>query len=103
MYTQARQFPHFTGMTDDQIRAVARRAMAGNPKYRRLMRVRSLVMLLGMAVTVFGLVSLGGWQLGSAMVFAGVAATVLVLVWNLVWVNTVLFRQTEREIKQKSA
>ncbi len=103
MHTHARQFPHFSGMTDDQIRVIARRAMSGHPKHRRLMRVRSLVMLLGMAMTVFGLVGLGGWQLGSAMVFAGVAATVLVLVWNLVWVNTVLFRQTEREIKQKSA
>ena len=100
MYTHARQFPHLAGLTDDEIRLVARRAMSRHAHYVTIMRCRNAAVLLGMSAVIMLLVSRFGMRLGLAMMIGGGAATVLLLLWNVVWVNTVLFRITRAERDQ---
>src|SRR5262245_13856897 len=102
MYTHARQFPHVAGLRDDKIRGVARRAMQRHPHYRRTIRARNIVVLLAMALGTGLLNAIAGMQVGLALMIVGAAATVFVLVWNLVWVNTVLFRITQEEMEMES-
>jgi hypothetical protein len=52
-----------------------------------------------MALLVAGLLA-GGVRIGPALLTAGVVGTLAVLAWNVVWLNTVLFRITREEIAQ---
>lgn len=110
LYMHARQFPHLAGLSDAHIRAVARRAMSRRPDLRRLVRVRNAVVLAGMvaAMLLLGRGSepgVGGAMqgVGFAMMLAGAGATAVVLVWNLVWVNTVLYQLTRDEVELPDA
>jgi hypothetical protein len=98
MYTHARQFPHLAGKSDDEIRAIARRAMARNPRLRSIAVWRNRVVFSGMAAAIILLVLGAGWKLSRSMMWTGGVATALVLIWNVVWVNTVLFRITKEEL-----
>ncbi len=50
-----------------------------------------------MMLTVGVLARSTDWQLGSIFVIVGAVSTAVVLLWNIVWVNTVLFRITREE------
>jgi hypothetical protein len=102
MFTHARQFPHLAGKTDDEIRALARRCMDKNPRLRSILRARNRVMFLAMGVAILALITVGGWKLGQSMLVAGAVATAFVLIWNTVWVNTVLYKITEEEVNSPS-
>src|SRR4051812_45689886 len=109
MYTHARQFPHLSGLSDDEIRAIAGRAFVRHPYYARLRRVRNRLLIVAIGVTVAAWVYWSGERrigelmmtVGTGMMAAGGAAFVFVLVWNLIWVNTVLYRLTDEEVSRK--
>jgi hypothetical protein len=95
MYTHAREYPHLAGKTDDEIRAIARQGMDGKPQLRTIMRTRNLAVFSAMGVSIIALMIAGGWSLGQSMLVAGGVATAFLLIWNVVWVNTVLFQITK--------
>jgi hypothetical protein len=100
MYTHAREFPHLRGKSDAEIVAIFRRGLDKHPKYRKLMRARNVIVIFLLApIGVAGLILLGGFTLGYALIAVGLALTLFVLVWNVVWVNTVVFKLTEEERK----
>jgi hypothetical protein len=96
LYTHARQFPHLDGLSDPEIRAIARRAMDRHPKLRMIMRTRNVVVLGSIAATISAAL-LFRRNLGLAMMVSGALGTLALLAWNVVWVNTVLFRITKEE------
>jgi hypothetical protein len=105
-----RQFPHLAGMADADIRALARRALARRPDLVRLLRVRNVVVFVGMVAAAALLGRGGGPGVGGAMqgvgwglMAAGAGATAALLLWNPVWVNTVLFRLTRAEVERSRA
>jgi hypothetical protein len=98
MYTHARQFPHFAGMTDSEIIGVVRRAMAKNPRYFKLRRVQVVLAALLIVATLVGAI-FAGLELDFAFVAAGAVSTLAILGWNLVWINTALYRITAEEIQ----
>jgi hypothetical protein len=110
VYTHARQFPHLAGMADADIRALARRAMARRRDLVRVMRLRNAVVFVGM-VAAAALLGRGGGpgagkamqRAGAAMMVAGAGGTAALLLWNLVWVNTVLFQLTRDEVERSRA
>jgi hypothetical protein len=63
-----------------------------------VMQTRNVVILGGMSAAI-----LLGRNLGFAMLVSGAIATVAVLSWNVVWVNTVLFRITKEEAQFEDA
>ena len=97
MYTHARQFPHLAGRSDDEIRAVARRAYAREPRWARLMRMRNVVLLVAMFSAILGM-SRTGFDPGLSMMLGGGVATMLILLWNVIWVNKVLFLLTNDQV-----
>ncbi len=105
MYTHCRQFPHLSGRSDQEIRALVGNGMRKRPHLIRIMKIRNLAVLAGMIVTATLLWRRGGPGTGNAMMklglvlsICGIAATALILLWNLVWVNTVLWKVTTEEI-----
>jgi hypothetical protein len=50
-------------------------------------------MVIGAAVLMSG-----GLSVGPSLMIVGGVSTVLLLVWNFVWVNTILFRLTQEEL-----
>jgi len=101
--SHARQSPHLSGMSDPEIRTLAQRAMSQHPRTRLIRRVRNIAVLLGMLAGYLILT----WRFdvdydpGSAMMIVGGVGTIFVLIWNLVWVNTVLFRLTRLEVGEQ--
>jgi hypothetical protein len=91
MYTHCRQFPHFHGASDAEIRAVVADTLSERPHLRNVMRIRNTVTVVAMAVAVFLLNEYTSLGLGRAMVVVGGSATSVVLLWNLAWINWVLF------------
>jgi hypothetical protein len=59
------------------------------------MRTRNLAVFSAMGVSIIALMIAGGWSLGQSMLVAGGVATAFLLIWNVVWVNTVLFQITK--------
>ena len=108
MYLHARQFPHLAAMQDSEIRAIARRAMTRHPNLIRVMKIRNRVVRLGMLVAVttiaaFSEPTFSGDSLktfGVALMIVGAVFTAFLLVWNLVWINTVIFRITREEVER---
>ncbi|HEX6962994.1 MAG TPA: hypothetical protein VF175_14085 [Lacipirellula sp.] len=90
-------------MNEAEIRTIARRAMERRPQLVRLMRARLAVIVLGMMMAIALLARFTEWRLGSVFILVGAVSTSLVLAWNVVWVNTILFRITEDEIKHNAA
>lgn len=110
MYTHCRQFPHFVHMSDDDIRASVRESLLKRPKYLRLMKYRNIAILtaLVLAVVLPVLVAqakLGLFltALGRSLVITGAVSTAVILCWNVVWVNKVLFRITQEDATGSSA
>lgn len=99
MYTHVRQFPRLLGRSEDEIRAVVRRAFDKRPGYRTVIRVRAFVILAILIGVVVAYRGAPQKQLGYALMIAGVGTTALVLIWNLFWLNVVLFRLTEQETR----
>lgn len=97
MYTHARQFPHLAGKTDEQIRALVSQGMLKRPKYITVMRARNRALFAVMLGAVIGLVRMGNWRWGAALMLVGAVATFVVLLWNLVWVNVVVFKITKED------
>jgi putative flippase GtrA len=95
MYTHARQFPHLARKSDSEIRELVRREMIRRPTLIRAMQIRNVALLVLVILTVAGLVRYAGLTLGPAMIATGASATVLVLLWNFVWVNCVIFKITQ--------
>jgi len=98
MYTHARQFPHLSGMSDADIRLLARRAMARRPAWSVLFRCRNIAIVVIMIGIATLLISLAGWRLGESLMLAGAVGIAMVLCWNIVWVNTVLYQLTKQEL-----
>jgi len=96
MYTHARQFPHLAGMSDPDIRELARRAMSRRPNLIRIWRIRTVVVLIAMAAGAVAM-KWAGMRLGTALMVAGGTATAALVAWNAVWLNTILFRVTNEE------
>jgi hypothetical protein len=94
MYTHCRQFPHLQGRSDDEIRAIVRRALDERPAYRKAMRVRNFLVLAILASVVLAFQDGPKKRFGYAMMYTGMATTAFVLTWNVVWVNVVLYRLT---------
>jgi len=95
MYTHARQFPHFAGMTDEQIVAVVRRAYA---KHSRFIAVRRASIVGGVTVSIILLMAVG-LRAAHAMEISAAIGAAIFLLWNLVFVNTSLFRLTSEEMQ----
>jgi len=85
-------------MGDEQIRALTRQAMAKRPNYARVMRARNAAVILGMLLGPMILIQIANLRLGTALVIAGAVGTLVLLLWNMIWVNTVLFRITREEV-----
>jgi hypothetical protein len=85
-------------MTDDQIRAVARRAVAKNPRYMTLRKIQIALWFLLM-ISVGAMAYVLGVELGLGFIVAAAAGLLLLVAWNLVWVNTALFRITKDEMR----
>ena len=100
MYTHARQFPHLAGMSDQEIRDLARRGMSRRPRLVTIMRLRNAIILLGMAIAAALLARYTSYQLGTIFILVGGVSTCVLLLWNVVWVNTVLYRVTRDEIER---
>jgi hypothetical protein len=100
MYTHARQFPHLRDLDDAAIRDVARRAMHRRPHLIRILKVRRTAVLVGMVASIALLTWLTELKFGASMMVVGAAFSLFVLVWNLIWVNSVLFRITQEDVKQ---
>jgi hypothetical protein len=94
MYTHCRQFPQFKNANDSEIRSVVAAALTQRPHLRQLMRFRNSLVLIALVVLVYVLNDGTTAGLGRALMFSGGLATVFLLLWNLVWVNFVLFRIT---------
>ena len=99
MYTHARQFPHLAGLNDQQIRALARNAMAKRPRYALIIRLRNAVVIASMLLATAALNKLAGTSIGLSLMIVGAICTAFVMAWNLVWVNTVMWRITREEMK----
>jgi hypothetical protein len=98
MYTHARQFPHLAGMTDEEIRELARRSMDKRPDLVRMMKFRNVLIILGMVIAAALLARFTDYQISSIFMIVGAVSTVATLTWNMVWVNIGLFRTTRDEI-----
>ena len=98
MYTHCRQFPHFQGSSDDEIRALVRRVLDKHPAYRFGMRARNFGVLATLVGVVLVYRDAPQQVLGVALMLAGTLTTLFVLVWNVLCVNFVLFRLTEQEL-----
>lgn len=98
MYTHCRQFPHLQNRTDNEIRALVQRAMNKRPKLRLILRARNVVVIAIMIFTAMLYLNIHQQELGNALMLAGGLATLIVLIWNFVWVNWVLFRITAEEL-----
>ena len=66
------------------------------------MRTRNVVVLGSIAATISAAILLRR-NLGYAMMVCGALGTLALLAWNVVWVNTVLFRITKEEAQIKRA
>jgi len=99
MYTHARQFPHLSGLSDAEIRSIAIRAMQRYPRYVAIMRARNVLLSLGAGIAIGFLLALNLASLGAALMIVGAISTTFFLLWNLVWVNTVIYRVTREEIE----
>lgn len=91
MYTHCRQFPHFQGASDSEIRSAVVNAMSERPRLCRLMRLRKFLILIAVAVAVYLLNNGTTSGLGFALMVSGGVATGIILLWNLAWLNWVLF------------
>ena len=110
LYTHARQFPHLAGRSDPAIRTLARRAMARRPWVVWVVRLRNAAVVAGMIAAMMllgwsGRPGVGGVMQGFelAMMTVGAGATAFVLFWNVVWINTVLYRVTQDEVQRPDA
>lgn len=107
MYFHARQFPHLAGKSDAEIYDIAQRAMRRNPGLGRAMRIRNLAIYFGIVAAGAWLFSYSNWSMGGSsmvnlgvgLIIVGVSVTAIVLAWNLVWLNTVVFRITRDEVE----
>lgn len=102
IYLHARRFPHLSGIDDDRIRDLLRRGLVKRPGLVRLMQIRNRA---GFVLMVLAAMALDEWvteDLGLALMIAGSSATVLLLAWNLVWVNRVVFPITKEELELDS-
>lgn len=103
MYTHARQFPHLMGMDDARIREVVDRGMGRRPVLVRIHRLRNAAVIFGMILTIILLARYSSLKIGLIFTIVGGIGTVFVLCWNLVWVNTVLFRVTRDEVDRPAS
>jgi hypothetical protein len=74
--------------------------MSRHPNLVRIHRLRSAAIMPGMIVAAALLSCVSSLNLGLILMLVGGVATALVLCWNLVWVNTVLYRVTRDEIER---
>jgi hypothetical protein len=94
VFTHCRQFPHLAGLSDDEIRQRVRDSLAQRPRLIALRRMRNVAVILLMALVQFAAYR-GEGTLGLSLMIAGAAGTGFVLVSNLIWINSVLFRITK--------
>jgi hypothetical protein len=102
MYTHARQFPHLAGLGDARIREVVIRGMGRRPGLVRIHRLRNAAVVTGMVLATALLARLSSLNLGMILGLVAAVATAIVLSWNLLWVNTVLYGVTLEEVGRGS-
>ena len=98
VYTHARQFPHLAGKSDAEIRLLVHKGMLNRPGLARTMRIRNLAVLCSMLIAGIFLGRLTSLGAGAIMMVVGGVATAFALCWNLVWVNTVVYKLSQQEI-----
>jgi hypothetical protein len=103
IYVHARQFPHLAGKAEREIRILARRAMDKHPRLIRTMRLRNAAIMLGMTIAGVLLGRRSDLTIGAILVLLGAVGSVVILCWNLVWLNTVVYKLTAREITEDLA
>ena len=67
------------------------------------MRIRDVVIIFGMTTAGVLLGRLSDLSIGAILLLLGIAGSLLILCWNLVWVNQVLYKLTEHEIAENPA
>lgn len=91
MYTHCRQFPHFKGIEDLEIYSRVSRSLSSRPCLRSIIRVRNLLLVVtitfGIYFANFGITT----RIGGTLMIIGGTGFCVIFVWNLVWVNCVLF------------
>jgi hypothetical protein len=95
MYTNCRQFPHLQGLSDDEIRQRVRRALVDQPHLLRVMRYRNRLLIVAMALGAYLLYDPQRSNLGFTLMVIGGTAFMFILLWNVVWLNRILFRITQ--------
>jgi hypothetical protein len=97
MYTHCRQFPHFQGLDDGEMRRRVVESMNRRPALIRAMRLRNALLILGLATGPTLLTGGTTHGLGRALVIVGGVGTGILLLWNLIWVNCVLLPITRAD------
>ena len=95
MYTHCRQFPHLQGLSDAEIRQRVNKALAERPHLIRLMRYRNRILVVAMALAAYLLYDPQRSNLGFTLMVIGGTAFTFILLWNVVWLNRILFRATQ--------
>ena len=89
-----RQFPHFAGLGDQEIRRRVRAELAARPALLVVIRLRGVI-VMSAALATFTLLDALGVRVLPALAAATVAAALAWIGWNLVWTNQVLWRITK--------
>ncbi len=100
IYTHARQFPHLAGKTDPEIRVLARRAMGKHPALILVKRLRDVAIILAMIIANTLLRRFSGLHIGAILMLIGGVGSAVIICWNLVWLNRVMYRLTKREVAE---
>ncbi len=89
-------------MSREDVRNVIRRIYVRKPRWLWVMRGRNFGI---MALTLLAWFWMRAQELNVvlAMLIAGGLSFSLTLAWNLVWLNTVLFRMTKEEIDSRAS
>jgi hypothetical protein len=95
MYTHCRQFPHLQGLPDAEIRQRVSKALVERPHLLRVMRYRNRLQIVAMALGAYLLYDPQRSNLGFTLMLIGGIAFIFILLWNVVWLNRILFRITQ--------
>jgi hypothetical protein len=99
LYFHARQFPHLAGKTDAEIKQLVTESLAKRPSVLSVARGKYPVFLAALVIVAAFMVLVRGWQVGPALMGAATSVFLLLLVWGYCWVNIVLFRITQEDLR----
>lgn len=97
MYTHCRQFTHFQGLSDQEIRQQVGQSLRKRPRLMLVARIRNAVLVCAMIAGTAYLNDGTTGALGRALMIVGGVGIAIVLSWNLVWLNLVLLPVTRAD------